>query len=80
MENLHTEEISFLAKLINVDRYKNMSRQHLESLRTILYAFAYNRKPNKKFTSKSKMKSTPNPKVKGNLSLNLLCLNPFQLT
>ena len=80
MENLHTEEISFLAKLINVDRYKNMSRQHLESLHTILYAFAYNPKPNKKFTSKPKMKSTPNPKVKGNLSLNLLCLNPFQLT
>ena len=80
MENLHTEEISFLAKLINVDRYKNMSRQHLESLHTILYAFAYNPKPNKKFTSKPKMKSTPNPTVKGNLSLNLLCLNPFQLT
>ena len=80
MKILRTEEIRFPAKLMNVDRYKNMSGLHLENLRTILYAFAYNPKPNKKFTSKPKKKTTANPKVKGNLSLNLLCLKPLQLT
>ena len=78
MENLSTEEIRLLAKLINVDGYKNMLAQQLESLFTILPAFAYTPKPEKKFISKAKKKSPPNPKVKENLSLNLLRPNPLQ--
>ena len=57
-----------------------MLGQQLQCLLTALDAFAYIPKPKRKFTSKPKTKITPNPKVKRNLSLNLLRLNPLQLT